>query len=170
MKHKRVMFTLVLLLTACTNKNPHNNTNTSFKNQKLDHFDISELKEVQYKYSGVYFSSKNNPSPENDFEIVFSQCHSYYLAYTQSGSQGYIVIRSFGKSDQEIISKGVIDCLFAKDWAVYRVSDGKLKRLRFDYLTLQTEDAMTKEQILKSDENLTKRKEWYKKYAPQLMQ
>lgn len=88
----------------------------------------------------------------------------------RSKYQGYLVLKSLGQTDQEIVSNGVMNCMFVNNWALYLADNNKLKRLRFSSLKFLIENEMTLDEIHESDKQLDVRRDWYKKYATQLLQ
>jgi len=131
---------------------------------KFEGYEEVKNSKAKYHYSGTYFSKVGG-----DFEYDFTKCHNHELEYMKSNSQGYKVLKSLGRSDQTIISKGVKDCLFVNNWKQYINEDGELQELMFSNLWFKTKKSMTVEEIEKSILDLTERKEWYKKYAPDLI-
>jgi hypothetical protein len=144
---------LSLTLAVCGNAVAENSG-------KFENFKKVSVHNAEYFYSGTYFSKNGG-----DFESDFSKCHDYYLKYTKSNSQGYKVSRSLGKTDQNIISEGVKDCLFVNDWKQYKEINGELQELMFGHLYSKAAVSMTAEEKEKSILELEKRKEWYKKHA-----
>ena len=152
---KFIFLTLILLISE---------TVIADENGRFESFKRVANPEAAYFYSDTYFHKENS-----NFEADFSKCHRSQLEYIKSGSQGYKVLKSFGQADQEIISKGVKDCLFVNNWKQYRDKNGELQELMFGNLYFKTKISMTEEEIKKSKLDLIERKKWYEKYAPELI-
>ena len=169
MKTKITVLGLIAFIAGCSSiEAPKEKTTIALQN--FETFIKSDINRAKYKYSDVYFSDEYNPKPINDFKTDFSKCHSYQVNYIKSKSQGYLVLKSLGKSDQEIVSNGVMDCLFVNNWTLYQLQDDKLKRLRFAYLKFPIEEKMTNDELAKSNKELEERKNWYREYAPEELQ
>ena len=166
MKLKFVALALAIISTGCssTGQGSFKKENVESKNNNFEKYSESNISQAPYSYSEKYFSKESG-----NFETNFNNCNDSYIEYVNSNSQGYKVARSFGSSDQEIISKGVIDCLFANDWAVYELESGKLKELAFSYSYLKYKEDLSQEELKKSNGKLKDRKKWYIKYRPELV-
>lgn len=132
--------------------------------EKFETFTKANKPGAQYFYSNTYFAKKNG-----DFKSDFTKCHAHYLEYIKSESHGYMVSKSFGRTDQEIIAKGVKDCLFVNDWKLYIERNGELGEIMFSHLYFKTKKSMSSNEIMQSEQDLVKRKEWYRQNAPNLL-
>lgn len=146
---------IMLILLVC-------GTAIAESNNNLDTYKKVNRPNVEYFYSGVFFHKKNG-----DFRSDFSKCHDYQLQHMDS--EGVGVLKSLGRSDEQIVSNGTKDCLFANDWKLYTEENGKLQQLMFSYLYFRTRNSMTADEIKQSELDLIDRKKWYKKYAPNLL-
>lgn len=158
MKLKNILIPCAIFLTGCAN------TGGNSLSDSFEKYSDSGKVDAPYLYSGIYFSKKGG-----DFQVDFDKCNNSYIEYINSNSKGYQVSRSMGKTDQEIISKGVKDCLFVNDWSLYRLEDNALKEIMFSHLYYKTKETMSKEEVQESMGTLEKRKQWYKKYEPTLI-
>jgi hypothetical protein len=158
MKLKNIFIPFAIFLTGCAN------TGSNSLSESFEKYSDSENVDAPYLYSGIYFAKNSG-----NFPVDFDKCNNSYIEYIKSNSQGYKVARSMGKTDQDIISKGVKDCLFVNDWSLYKLEGNELKEIMFGHLSYKTKDMMSEEEIQESLDTLEKRKQWYKKYQPTLI-
>lgn len=160
MKFRAVGIATLAVLAGCASVQGQSGSSTG----GFENYSTSNNSEADFFYSETYFSKEGG-----DFAGDFGACHQSSLEYIQENGKGYQVMRSLGRSDQEIISNNVIDCLFVNDWQASVEEGGTLQELGFGHGMMKTKASMSEEELAKSAKDLAARKEWYKKYDPDLL-
>ena len=115
-----------------------------------------------------YFSSNGNEDLDRVFSTDFKKCHDFNLSYINKKSEGYLVLKSFGNSDDKIVFEGVLGCMAAKDWKIDKMVSSQLVRARYNFYEFKEESLLTNDELKNSDKSIETQKQWYKKYAPEI--
>lgn len=126
----------------------------------------SNLPAMDYLYRGYYFQSPEKKYPPAEFVARLNRCIIFHVRATADNGAGVQVLRSFGKSDEQIARDATMLCMSAQGWNLYKNMDSGITRV--NYLGLRYE--VLSESEIKSYEDLNiAQKKWYEKYAPEVL-
>ena len=167
--YKAILITATIGGTSILQAQPNNLTENSnslqFGFPSLENIK-SDIKLAEFTYGDFYFSSDSSATTPSKFISSINKCITHSLKSINKDSQGYKVKKSLGYSDEEITTDGIMLCMEAKSWVLYKRINGSIERTDYRGLTYKS---MSEIELGIATKLLTDQNEWFKKYAPQVL-
>lgn len=127
---------------------------------------VSDRADMDFKDGDVYFKVPHNTSSATQFSESLNTCVQYHVANYQKNGQGVQVARSLGYTEAQIINQGSRLCMESKGWVLYKVVNNQLQHVDHNQRVYA---AMSDRELELSRGLLVSQREWYLKYAPQVL-
>jgi hypothetical protein len=127
---------------------------------------VSDRADMDFKDGNVYFKVPHNVSSATQFSESLNTCVQFQVATDQKNGQGVQVLRSLGYTEAQIINQGSRLCMESKGWALYTVVNNQVQHV--DHRE-RVYAAMSERELELARDLLVGQREWYLKYAPQVL-